>query len=167
GCGGGRTVLRGSEPAVGIGAQAKHAVQRLGFPTVATKNTTRVGGGDPVIDAAAVALAVYPSAAPGTHPQTVALVPTSSWQAAIAASVLMARPIRAPILLSGSGSLSSTSTDALSTLAPTGSGAAGGYQLIRVGDVANPSGVRSTSLTAPNPYALAASIDLFASAALG
>jgi hypothetical protein len=167
GCGGGTTVLQGSEPAVGIGAQASHAVQRLGFPTVATKNTTRVGGGDPVVDAAAVALAVYPSAAPGTHPQAVTLAPTSSWQGAIAASVLMAPPIRAPILLSNSGSLPRTSADALGALAPTGSGAAGGFQLIRIGNVPNPSGVRSTSITGSNPYALAASIDRFESAARG
>jgi hypothetical protein len=33
----------------------------LGFPALATKNTTRVGGKDPVADAAAVATAVYPS----------------------------------------------------------------------------------------------------------
>ena len=32
----------------------------LGFPALATKNTTRVGGEDPVADAAAVATAVYP-----------------------------------------------------------------------------------------------------------
>ena len=39
---------------------------------------------------------------PGTHPTAVTLAPTDDWQAAIAASVLMAPPIRAPILLSGS-----------------------------------------------------------------
>ena len=33
----------------------------LGFPTFATKNTTRVAGADPTADAAAIALAVYPS----------------------------------------------------------------------------------------------------------
>ena len=37
----------------------------------------------------------------GTHPTVVTLAPTDDWQAAIAASVLMAPPIRAPILLSG------------------------------------------------------------------
>ena len=63
---------------------------------MATKNTTRVDGADPVADAAGVALAVYPSAAPGTHPNAVTLAPTDDWQAAIAASVLMAPPIQRP-----------------------------------------------------------------------
>ena len=70
---------------VGVAAQSPNAVQQLGFPLTATKNTTRVPGADPVADAAGVALAVYPSAAPGTHPGAVALAPTSDWQAAIAA----------------------------------------------------------------------------------
>ena len=51
---------------------------------------------DPVADAAGVALAVYPSSAPGTHPDAVVIAPTDDWQAALAASVLMAPPIRAP-----------------------------------------------------------------------
>jgi hypothetical protein len=51
------------------------APQKLGFPAVATKNTTRVAGGDPVADAAGVALAVYPSAGSGTHPGAVARIP--------------------------------------------------------------------------------------------
>ena len=39
----------------------------LGFPAVATKNTTRIGGEDPLADAAGAASAVYPGgpAAPG------------------------------------------------------------------------------------------------------
>ena len=106
---------------------------------MATKNTTRVAGADPVADAAGVALAVYPSAAPGTHPGAVTLAPTDDWQAAIAASVLMAPPIRAPMLLSGSGvAAARRPRDALAELAPTGSGAAGGAQVIRIGDVPEP-----------------------------
>ena len=81
-----------------------------------------MAGRDPAADAAGVALAVYPSAAPGTHPGAVVLAPTDDWQAAIAASVLMAPPIRAPLLLSGSGSLPAGDRQALGPLAPTGSG---------------------------------------------
>ena len=75
----------------------------IGFPVLATKNTTRVSGVDPINDAAGVALAVFPSVAPGTHPTAVTIAPTDDWQAAIASSVLMASPIGAPVLLSGSG----------------------------------------------------------------
>jgi hypothetical protein len=166
GCGGGGQLLV-KNPQIGLQASTKQAAQRLGFPSVATKNTTRVGGGDPSVDAAAVALAVFPSVAKGTHPQVVTLAPKNNWQAAIAASSLMAPPIRAPILFSDSSSLPSASTDALSALAPTGSGAAGGKQIIRIGNVASPSGLSSVSISGGDPFTLAAAIDRFASAARG
>lgn len=152
---------------VGIPSASPQASQRLGFPALATKNTTRVDGADPAADAAGVALAVYPSVVAGTHPEAVTLAPTDDWQAAIAASVLMAPPIRAPILLSGSGSLPSATTQALTQLAPTGSGAASGAQVIRIGDVPSVGGVRSASVTGGDPYALAAGIDRFVSAVAG
>jgi hypothetical protein len=132
---------------------------------LATKNTTRVGGGDPTADAAGVALAVFPSLGAGTHPTAVALAPADDWQAAIAASVLMSAPIRAPILLSGKSALPSATADALSRLAPTGSGVVAGAQVIRIGDVPSPSGFHSHLISGTDPYALAASIDQFASAA--
>ena len=128
---------------------------------LATKNTTRVSGVDPIANAAGVALAVFPSAAPGTHPTAVALAPTDDWQAAIAASVLMAPPIRAPLLLSGSGSLPAATSNALGLLAPTGSGAAAGAQVIRIGDVPAVKGFRGAAISGSGPYALAAAIDKF------
>jgi hypothetical protein len=139
----------------------------VGFPVLATKNTTRVSGADPVADAAGVALAVYPSSAPGTHPSAVTIAPTDSWQAAIASAVLMAPPIRAPILLSGAAALPPATTNALGLLAPTGLGTAGGAQVIRVGDVPAVKGRRSTPISGSGPYALAAAIDRFATAAAG
>ena len=50
------------------------------------------------------------------------LAPTDDWQAAIASSVLMAAPIKAPILLSGSGALPTVTAGALAALSPPGSG---------------------------------------------
>jgi hypothetical protein len=139
----------------------------VGFPVLATKNTTRVSGGDSIANAAGVALAVYPSSAPGTHPAAVAIAPTDSWQAAIAASVLMAPPIRAPILLSGANALPQATTNALHLLAPTGAASIRGAQVIRVGDVPAPRGSRGTRLRGTDLYTLAAAIDQFASAAAG
>lgn len=169
-CGGTTKVVKGG-PVINIQpetpAAAQNAERKLGFPTLATKNTTRVDGADPVADAAAVALAVYPSAAPGTHPGAVAIAPTDDWQAAIAAASLMAAPIRAPILLSGSSSLPPATLGTLGVLAPTGSAAAGGAQVIRIGNVPSTGGRRTVSIAGTNPYALAASIDRFASAARG
>jgi hypothetical protein len=166
-CGGATTLVSGPGPQVGVKSKTPQAGQKLGFPSIATKNTTRVAGGDPVADAAGVALAVYPSSGRGTHPAVVALAPTDDWQAAIGAATLMAPPIRAPILLSGPSALPSATTDALGALAPTGSGATGGAQVLRIGDVPSPSGLRSTSISGNDPYALAAAIDRFASAARG
>ncbi len=170
GCGGTPKLLHSttsSNAPVGIGANTPRAAQKLGFPVLATKNTTRVAGADPVADAAGVALAVYPSAAPGTHPAAVTIAPSDDWPAAIAASVLMAPPIRAPVLLSGTGSLPAATADVLSTLAPTGSGAANGAQVIRVGSVPAPSGLKAGAIKGTDPYALAAGIDRFESAVAG
>jgi hypothetical protein len=139
-----------------------------GIPSLATKNTTRVDGSDPVADAAGVALAVDPSAAPGTHPPAVVLAPTSSWQAALAASVLMAPPIRAPLLLSGATSLPGPTRSALATLAPTGAGSVNGAQVIRVGAVPPvPGHPRTAAIGGSNPFAVAAGIDRFVSAVAG
>jgi ell wall binding domain 2 (CWB2) len=139
----------------------------IAFPLLATKNTTRVNGGDPVADAAGVALAVYPSSTSGTHPLAVTIAPTDDWQAALAASVLMSAPTRAPLLLSGPSSLPVATSRALSALAPTGSGAAGGAQVIQVGDVATATGRRTVTIHGSDPYSLAAAIDRFQSAAVG
>ncbi len=133
----------------------------LGFPDLATKNTTRVDSSDPVAVAAAVALAVFPSAAPGTHPTAVALAPTDDWQAAIAAASLMGQPFRVPLLLSGPGTLPRATAQALALLAPTGAGALGGAQLIRIGDVPRPAGLKTTSISGSDPYALAARLDAY------
>jgi hypothetical protein len=183
GCGGGTTLLKhhsstSSQPApVGSGGSGgsssggsgstRSSSQKLDFPAAATKNTTRVAGSGPVADAAGVALAVFPSAAPGTHPTAVALASTGDWQAAIAASVLMAPPIRAPLLFADGGQLPAVSREALGQLAPTGAGAANGAQVIRIGDVASPSGLRTAAIKGSDPYALAAEIDRFVAAADG
>ena len=168
GCGGRRTTVFVHEGSTGaVQSSTPNAAQQLGFPTTATKNTTRVPGADPVADAAGVAIAVYPSAASGTHPTAVTLAPTDDWQAAIASSVLMSSPIRAPILLSGATSLPSATKDTLTALAPTGAGSIGGAQVIRIGDVPTPSGVKTTAVSGADPYKLAAAIDRFVSAAAG
>jgi hypothetical protein len=175
GCGGGTKLLpHSSASTVTVGSPSKAGAARaaqtspaLGFPSLATKNTTRVDGADPITDAAGVALAVYPSAAPGTHPGAVTLAPSDDWQAAIAASVLMAPPVDAPVLLSGASSLPAVTSEALAELAPTGSGAVGGAQVIRVGQVPHPRHLRSATITGADPYALAASIDRFVSAVQG
>jgi hypothetical protein len=154
-------------PQVGQAGTQEEAPQRLGFPVFATKNTTRVGGADPVADAAAVALAVYPGNAPNQSPPAVVLVDQDDWAGGIAAAVLMSSPLRAPVLLTDGDEMPQASADALAALAPTGADALGGVQVIRIGDVPAPEGLRSTTLTGADPAATAAAIDRFQAAAAG
>src|SRR5215217_9480150 len=75
------------EPVVSKRADdSEPAAKDLGFPGFATKNTTRVGGADPVADAAGVAQAVYPGRSRDTRPGAVTLVDGKDWRAAISAA---------------------------------------------------------------------------------
>src|SRR4051794_12993442 len=113
-------------PVVGPKGEKQHAAAELGFPVIATKNTTRVAGADPVADAAAAARAVYPAVTPELRPQTVVLVDVHDWRAALAASVLMSSPIHAPILMTDGTKMPKTTQSALDALSPPGSEPAGG-----------------------------------------
>jgi hypothetical protein len=167
GCGSTTEILVKAPPQ-GVASTSPKAPQQIGFPYIATKNTTRVDGGDPIVDAAGVALAEYPSTGGGTHPSVVVLAPTDSWQGAIAASVFASAPLRAPILLAGSSSLPSATKDALDALNPIGSGQVSGAQVIRVGDVPSlPGGERSAHISGSDPFSLAAGVDRFVSAVTG
>jgi Cell wall binding domain 2 (CWB2) len=112
--------------------------EALAFPAFATNNTTRIGGPDPVANAAGVALAVFPSTSEAQQPAAVTLVGEEDWAGAIAASVLMAPPVHAPILFSGPDELPEDSEEALGALAPQGSKATGGASLFAIGAVALP-----------------------------
>jgi hypothetical protein len=162
----GRTT-NATQPTVGASGGQDDAAGDLGFPAFATKNTTRVGGADPVADAAGTARAVFPATSARTRPGAVALVDARDWRIGVAASVLAGTELRAPILLSNGASLPTASKDALAALAPTGSKAAGNAQVIRIGDVARPAGLRSTDVRGTDPFALAHAIDAFSAAARG
>lgn len=154
-------------PTAGTKGGHEQATAELGFPVFATKNTTRVGGADPTADAAGVARAVYPAVTPAGRPNAVTLVDIKDWRAALAASVLMSEPIRAPILFSDGTDLPSASADALKALAPTGSEPAGGAQVVRVGNVARPKDLKTTDLVGRDPASLARAIDAFQASARG
>jgi hypothetical protein len=119
---------------------ASETAEQLGYPAFATGNTTRVGGSEPASTAAAVALAVFPSTTESLRPAAVTLVGEDDWAGAIAASVLMSAPVRAPILVSTPEGLPEATEEALTALAPPGSAATGGAGVFAVGDVAVPGG---------------------------
>src|SRR4051812_6042568 len=153
------------QPVLGQRGDEKPAGPALGFPVFATKNTTRVAGADPVATAAGVAQAVYPSRSDDTRPRAVVLVDQDDWRAGIAASQLAGKPIGAPILLTEGKDLPEATQAALDQLQPTGAKEAGGAQVIRIGDVAKPDGLKSTDIPAGNPAATARAIDRLQSAA--
>jgi ell wall binding domain 2 (CWB2) len=139
----------------------------LGFPALATKNTTRVGGTDSTADAAAVASAVFPARSDSTRPAIVSLVDPSDWRTGIAATVLMSPPLRAPVLFDAKGSVPDATSEALASLSPRGAPQAGGAQVVRVGEVAVPDKLRATSIRGKDPFALSDAIDRFVTAAAG
>ena len=128
----------------------------LGFPEFATKNTTRVPGSNPTEIAAAVVRAVYPD--PARKPKAVTLVDGGDWRVAVAASALMAAPINAPVLFTDGTSMPAVTRSALDALAPEGSAAAGDAQVIRVGDVAKPAGLKTSDIAPGTPLGLMRSI---------
>jgi hypothetical protein len=173
GCGGGKKSGDNSfssppSPVLGRPAQAKDAARDLGFPGFATKNTTRVGGADPIADAAGVAQAVYPGAADDSRPGVVTIVDAADFQSAVSAAQLMAAPLRSPILYSQDGDLPSATQDALDAIKPAGAEDAGKAQVIRIGDRAGtPKGLKSTDVAGTKPTAIAKAIDRLATAAAG
>ena len=133
--------------------------EALAFPAFATNNTTRIGGPDPVANAAGVALAVFPSTNDAQRPAAVTLVGEEDWAGAIAASVLMAPPVRAPLLFSAPDEMPEDSEEALAALAPQGDKATGGASLFAIGAVAMPSDAGAvTRVDSGDPAATAAQI---------
>jgi hypothetical protein len=173
GCGGGDGAAGGaggkSQPVLGVKGDEKQAENTppLGFPVFATKNTTRVAGADPVADAAGVARAVYPARTDESSPRAVVIVEQGDWRAAISASQLMARPLRAPVLFSNGGELPAASAEALQELAPTGANEAGGAQVIRIGNAAKPDNRKVKDVTGSSSASLAQAIDRLQTGAAG
>jgi hypothetical protein len=144
------------------------ADEELGFPSTATKNTIRVGGGDAAADAAGVASAVFPGTSDSTRPTAVVLVDKDDWQAGVTGAALMANPIGAPLLVSDGEELSEVSKDTLERLDPKGSDLSKDAQVIRIGDApARPDGYKTAVIEGKDPYERAAAIDRFFSAAKG
>jgi hypothetical protein len=131
----------------------------LGFPLVATRNTTRISGPDPVDDAAAAALATHPPAPEASKLEAVTLVPDDGWQAGIAASVLAGPPTRFPVLISQHGAVPDATTQALAQLNPRGGGPSGDVQVYSADGASVPSGLKSQDVSGDSPAEVANSID--------
>jgi Cell wall binding domain 2 (CWB2) len=154
-------------PVLGQGGDEEEAATELGFPAFATRNTTRVGGADPIADAAGVAQAVFPSRGDDTRPRAVTLVDATDWRVAVSAAQLMAAPLHAPILYTDGGQLPAATEQALGRLVPTGAKEAGGAQVVKVGEAAAAQGYKTTPVAGADYAALAQAIDRLQTAAAG
>jgi len=131
------------------------SVSALGYPLVATRNTTRINGSDPVDISLAAALASFPTTGPGTPPSAVAVVADDDWQAGIVASSFSNPPIGAPVLLAPSGTLSEDGLSVIEQLEPNGSPTTGGNEIFTFGGVAPPTGFDVRQVKGSNPATLA------------
>ena len=157
--GGGKTETRVVTIAVATDNAQQAPVGTLGFPLVATRNTTRISGADPTVDAAAAALATHPPAPGAKPPQAAIVVPDDDWQAGIAASVLAGPPTRMPVLISGMGSVPDATAQALTQLNPQGGGASGDISVYSAGGAAVPSGFHGGELHGSSPAEIADQFD--------
>jgi hypothetical protein len=132
---------------------------QLAASGLATRNTTRLGGANPVADAAGVALATNPGLTPATRPQAVVLVNDRNWTAALAAAALASAPLRAPLLYSEGSTLPSLSAQALAALKPTGTALLEGTQVVEVGTSVALPGYRTRTLTGSTPDVLADEVE--------
>jgi hypothetical protein len=117
----------------GSSARRIAPVAAQGAVSVATRNTTRLGGDDVAADAAAVARAVYPGLTAATRPLAVVIVNERDWLGALASSVLASAPAGAPILFSEGETLPAVTLQTLEAMHPLGAPALGGAQVIRIG----------------------------------
>ena len=160
GCAGSTRLLVDRSAPASSKQSAPSGSTQLTQPGLSTRNTTRIDGADPAVDAAEVALTAFPSIGQLLHPGAVVIAPETDWEASIAASALMARPIGAPLLYSDGATLPAVSTQALSELAPTGARHLNGVQVIRVGDAApRPAGEKEAVIHGSDPYTITANID--------
>jgi hypothetical protein len=132
--------------------------EELGYPSFATSNTTRIGGPDPIANAAATALAVFPAMNEKQRPVAVSLVGKEDWAGAIAAAVLMAEPVKAPLLYGEAEGVPDATSSAFGALKPSGGAASGGAAVFAIGDVEIPGNLSANKIKAGGDAAEAAAV---------
>ncbi len=155
----------------GKGSQTQSAVQSggpvhkvapvvaQGAVSVATRNTTRVGGAVVAADAAGVARTVYPGLTVATRPLLVVIANERDFSAALAASIFAAAPTNAPILYAEGESLPEVTSQTLRAMDPVGDPSLGGAQVLRVGsNTPVPSGYVTKTIPATGPAPTAAAL---------
>ena len=153
------TSPRPPAPRVAAAGEQERAVaaEQLGFPGFATKNTTRIGGGDSAAVAAGAALRPSRRRAGSRAPRRAwsarrtgppASRPRCSW-----------RRRSAPVLVSGADEVPELTSTAIVALGPQGSFETDDAQAFAIGDVATPDDLRVTDVEGANPAEVAAAIE--------
>ncbi len=161
GCGKSQATTQTPRPPQPLTATAPTATA---YPAAATQNTTRIASRDPVTVAAAAAQIIYTSIDGASRPRAVVLVDRRDWRAGIAASVLTAAPLRAPVLLTDGDRIPAPTRAALARLRPRGAPELHGAQVIRIGDAPAPEGLRSVRIRAHDDVGIDGAIAMFAAA---
>jgi hypothetical protein len=131
-----------------------------GAVSVTTRNTSRVGGAEAAVDAAAVARVVYEGLTAGSRPQAVVLVNQRDWPAALLASSLAGAPLNAPILYAEGDTLPQVTLEALEAMHPTGATSLGGAQVIRIATRAKlPARYALDNVATGDPASMAAEVE--------
>jgi len=102
--------------------------------------------------------ATPPSTSADQRPAAVTYVGEDDWAGAIAAAVLMAPPVRAPLLISNPDGMPDASSEALAALSPQGSAATGSASAFAIGDVSYDAGTDTETVAAGPAAAEAAEI---------
>ena len=109
--------------------------------------------------AAGAALATFPSQGGLKGPPAVSMVDSADWASGVAASVLMADPIGAPVLVTETDEVPELTSTAVVALGPQGSSETDDAQAFAIGDVATPDGLRLTDVDGADPAEIAAAIE--------
>jgi hypothetical protein len=105
---------------------------------------------------------VHPGRTAAGRPQAVTFVAARDFPVALAAAVLVAPPLGAPMLYSEKASVPAASVQALEAMRPTGAAALGGAQLLQIGNAALPKGYTARALPATEVFSAAVEIERLA-----
>ncbi len=169
GCSLGDDRTTAAPPQLGTPPTTSDAAAKLGFPSTATRNTIRVGGGDAAADAAGVASAVFPGTNERHPPDRRRARRPGRLAGRRDRRGARRQPDRRAAAVSDGGELPAVTEDTLEQPGPEGLGplARTPRSSASATRPRAPSGFRTAVIEGKDPYERAAAIDRFFSAARG